>query len=266
MRLRTPASALRPERPSKPRCRPGGAGCRAIRILLSLLLPLLWVAVPAVRAQAPDEEAALPPRAPSVDAMVPAGWAIEQQQRADLNRDGRRDTLLLLQRLPAAEAASAPGGQADTRDERSPQRAIAVLLGVRGGYALAALNARLVPRVDLASQEDPLADGELVARRGGFDLKLSLLAGVGSYQSASLRYRFRYRDGCFQLVGYDRFETHRATLDTQDLSIDFLAGTVVRTTGNAQSGARQVRRERLAEPPRRTCFQELGSAADYQPL
>ena len=102
-------------------------------------------------------------------------------------------------------------------------------------------------------------------RRGGFDLRLNLLAGVGSYQSASLHYRFRCRDGCFRLTGYDRLETHRATLNTKDLKIDFLTGTVVRTTGNAKSGVEQVRRERLPDR-RRRCFQDLGSAADYEPL
>ena len=228
----------------------------ALRVALPLAALLL--APLQVRTQPAIDASALPARAASVAAFVPPGWTIEQQRAADLNRDGRRDAVLLLRRLPAA-------GVADGKDNRSPQRALAALLGVRGGYTLLALNARLVPQVDLASQEDPMADGELSVRPGGFDIKLGVMSGVGSYQSASLRYRFRYQGSCLRLIGYDRLETHRATLATQDLSINFLTGAVVRTTGNAQSDVTQVRRERLSTNPYR-CFQDLDSAAEFHPL
>ena len=63
----------------------------------------------------------------------------------------------------------------------------------------------------------------------------------------------------------DRLETHRATLATQDLSVNFLTGAVLHTTGNAQSDASQVRRGRLAANPRR-CLQDLDSAVYFKPL
>lgn len=224
-----------------------------------LLALLLLPAAPASRAGTADEAPALPARAADVRGFVPPGWEIEQQHDADLDRDGRRDALLLLR--PAA--ASAPSGAGSAG--RSPARLLVVVVGRRDSYALSASNARLIPRVDLASQEDPLADGELTVRLGRFDIRLGLTAGMGSYLSASLLYRFRRQDGCFRLIGYDRLETHRATLATRDLSINFLTGGVVRTSGNAQSGATEVQRSRLAANPRR-CFQDLGSAADFQPL
>lgn len=251
-----------------PRLRKGraaraGAPASAGALLLALLLTPL-----AGSAQTTPDAPALPAQAASVAGFVPPGWVIEQQHAADLNRDGRRDALLLLRRAPAAAQPGEPGTTGSTVDGgagRSPLRLLAVLLGARGGYALSALNARLIPQVDLASQDDPLTDGELAARPGGFDIKLGLVAGVGSYLSASLRYRFRYQGGCFRLIGYDRLETHRATLNTHDLSINFLNGAAVHTSGNAQSDATQVRRDRLAANPRR-CFQDLDNAADFKPL
>ena len=48
-----------------------------------------------------------------------------------------------------------------------------------------------------------MADGELTVRPGGFDIKLGMTAGVGSYLGATVRYRFRYQNGCFRLIGYD---------------------------------------------------------------
>jgi hypothetical protein len=127
------------------------------------------------------------------------------------------------------------------------------------------MNGRLIPGSDDPKQEDPMADGELTVRRGGFDVKMTLLSGVGSYQTSTVRYRLRYQDGCFRLIGYDRMETHRGTLDTRDLSVNFLTGSVVHRTGNAQSDAIKERREKLTSNPHR-CFGELESAAAFKPL
>lgn len=209
---------------------------------LGLALPLL------ASAQAPT----LPARGASVADFVPSGWTVEQQHPADLDRDGRADALLLLR---------GPGLAG-----RSPPRTLAVLLDGPGGYRMAASNERLIPQVDLTSQEDPLADGEIAVRRGGFELKLGLVAIQGSYLSASLRYVFRYQGGCFLLIAFDRLQTHRATLDTEDLSVDFVAGAVQVSRGNAQSDDEaKVHREPLASNPRR-CLQDLGDAATFNPL
>jgi hypothetical protein len=217
---------------------------------------LLLVAA-GLRAQ-PAEPLKFPARAPTLEAAVPAGWAVERKVAVDLNRDAMRDAVLLLRR--GSDAAPNTGGAQGL----SPQRALVVLKRVRSGYALWAFNDRLVPQVDLSSQEDPLDDGDLVAGRATFDLQLALMATAGSYQMASLRYRFRHQEGCLRLIGYDRKETHRATLETRDSSINFSTGTVVRSMGNAQSGAAQVRRERLASNPRR-CLEDLGNAAEFVP-
>jgi len=129
---------------------------------------------------------------------------------------------------------------------------------------LSEMNTRLIPSSSDAKQEDPMADGELIVRRGGFDIKLTLLSGIGSYQTATLRYRFRYQDSCFRLIGYDRMETNRGTLETRDVSINFLTGAVVRRAGNAQSDAAKEQHEKLKTNARR-CFAELESAAAFNP-
>ena len=92
----------------------------------------------------------------------------------------------------------------------SPRRMLAVLLGEAAGFALAARNSELIPQLDLTSHEDPLADGELIARTGGFEIKLGLHSEVGSYLSAVVRYQFEYQGVCLRLIAYDRLETHRA--------------------------------------------------------
>lgn len=228
---------------------------------VTLLAGLLMLAAVPSFAGDPVGSSGLPKRAASVAGFVPPGWVIEQQLSGNFNRDGRADALVLLRMAPTAEKQ----GPADSSAARlSTPRVIAVLLGTRNGYELSASNGRLVPQVDLNSQEDPMADSELSVRPGGFDVKLGLTAGVGSYLGAAVHYRFRHQNGCFRLIGYDRLETHRATLATQDLSVNFLTGAVAHTTGNAQSDVTQIRRERLAVNPRR-CLQDLDSAVDFKP-
>lgn len=197
----------------------------------------------------------LPATAASPAGFVPAGWQIAQQAAVDLNRDGRPDAVLLLQ----PDAPPSPPGTG-----RSPERLLAVLLQQRQGWALVAQNARLVPQVDLAIQEDPLVNGELATGKPGiFSLSLGLASTAGSYLSAVQTYRFRLDGRCVRLIGHDTLQTHRATLDTQDTSINFLTGAVVVRSGNAQTDATTQRRSRLADNPRR-CLPDLDSAAGFQ--
>ena len=226
---------------------------RLVAALLALLVssPALTVSQSNAPADAPIP--ALPPAGGTVESLVPAGWAIEQRHQADFNRDGRTDILLLI-RDNAAQGAT-------------PRRIVLVAFATAqpAGYVRSAANAQLVPR-DLSGQlEDPMADGEITVRPGGFDLQLGMMATTGSYLAATMRYRFRFEGGCFRLIGYDRAETHRGTLDTRDVSVNFLTGAVIRTTGNAQSGRSQSQRSRLTANPRR-CLGDLPSGWTFDPL
>ena len=229
---------------------------------VTLLAGLLMLAAVPSFAIDPVGSPRLPKRATSVAGFIPPGWVIEQQLSGNFNRDGRADALVLLRMAPTAEKQSPTDSSAA---RLSTPRVIAVLLGIRNGYELSASNGRLVPQVDLNSQEDLMTDSELSVRPGGFDLKIGMTAGGSSYLGAALHYRFRHQNGCFRLIGYDRRETHRATLETHDLSVNFLTGAVVLTTGNAQFDTTQSRRERLAANPRR-CFQDLNSLVDFKPF
>ena len=214
---------------------------------LTATLALLCMARPAA-AGAPS----LPVTATTLAGFVPAGWQIEQEHAVDLNRDGRPDAVLLLQ--PVAPPAG-----------KSPERVLAVALRQGSSWMLAAQNARLIPQLDSPSQEDPLVNGEITVKSGGFRLGLGLMVAMGSYGMTNMTYRFRLERGCVRLIGYDRLDTHRGTLATQDLSINFLTGVVLQSSGNAQSDTAQQRKSTLAVNPRR-CLGDLDSAARFKPL
>ena len=195
----------------------------------------------------------LPAASATVELLVPEGWMIEQRHDADFNRDGRADVLLLL-RQPNEEGAVPPR-----------MLLVALATAKQRGYLLSATNARLVPHESAGALEDPMADGEIKVRPGGFDLKLGMMPGAGSYMSSIMRYHFRLEGTCFRLTGFDRAETHRATLEIRDLSVNYLNGAVVETTGNEQSQVTQVRRKHISTRTRR-CLSELGSAWTFDPL
>jgi hypothetical protein len=140
-----------------------------------------------------------------------------------------------------------------------------VALAAAGGYRVAAVNQKLIPVSASAAIEDPLANGEISVSPGAFDVQIGLMAGAGSYQSATMNFHFRYRDACFRLVAYERGEIHRGTLDTRDLLVDYLGGKVVRATGNAQNDSRDKRQEAKAELPR-LCFEDIGDGWTFDPL
>jgi hypothetical protein len=214
------------------------------------LLAAAQVSTPATPAPPPAVQ--VPSKAAQPSGFVPKGWVLEQQKVADLNGDGLDDALLLMRRTGG-------GG--------TPERILVVVLrrpGANAGYVLGEMNRRLIPHSDDASLEDPMADGELTAQRGGFDIKLSLLAGAGSYQMANVQYHFRYQDGCFRLVSYDRLGTNRSTLETRDLSVNLLTGESVQRTGSEESDATQERRDKLKSNPH-LCFGDLDSAETFHP-
>ena len=218
-------------------------------------LALVLACIGCLGATAAAAAPAFPATAATPAGFVPAGWQISQQVAPDLNRDGRPDAVLLLQ----PDAPPAPPGTG-----QSPERVLAVLLQQGQGWALLAHNTRLVPQVDLATQEDPLVNGELAITRNGFSLSLGLTSTAGSYLSALQTWRFRLERRCVRLIGLDTLQTHRATQDTQDTSINFLTGAVLVRSGNAQTDGTTQRRSRLAHNPRR-CLPDLVSAADFQP-
>ena len=133
------------------------------------------------------------------------------------------------------------------------------------GFKVVAENASLIPEDSGGGMEDPMANGDIEVRRGWFQLTLGMTPALGSYDNATLRFAFSYTSGCFRLVRYERLETHRATLDTHDLRVDYLTGKVVQSTGNDQSSEKRIERGRLKRNPRR-CLDDLGSAWTFDPL
>jgi len=186
----------------------------------------------------------------SIDGLVPPGWRIEQRHDADLNGDGRTDALLVLRQ----------------GDVAVPPRTLLVALAANGPstYAANATNATLIPSDASGQIEDPLMDGGIEVRPQEFDVTLMFAAASGSAQTATVRYRFHWQNGCFQLVEFRRAETNRASLDIRDVTANLITGEVASTTGNESSGDKKIVRSRLTNLSPR-CLPDLPGGLDYDP-
>ena len=66
---------------------------------------------------------------------------------------------------------------------------------------------------------------------------------------SSTSYTFRYRDGRFELIGYDDNSTERNSGKTEGISINYLTGRAKHTSGTIDSDSVEVSWEALPRRP-----------------
>ena len=137
-----------------------------------------------------------PEQGSALSDWVLPGWKAANQASGDLNKDGRDDIALILER---EEPVSHPHGCGkEPENSQAAPRILMVLLALpQGGYRLSALETNLVLRADEGGIfGDPL-DG-LFVERGS----LVLHHYGGSAWRWFQTYRFRHQDGGWFLIGF----------------------------------------------------------------
>ena len=170
--------------------------------------------------------------------FVASGWIVASKAEGDLNRDGRRDIVLALWPEWAAKATSY-----EERHATPPYRLVIGFADPNGGYRLVTDNKTLIePPGYSGAYEDPLDNESLRIVRGSLDISRELLRG-------HYRYRFRWTDQAFRLIGYDysgsdgscitltsfNFLARRAKIEVMPISEDWRRKVV-----------RQIKRRALA--------------------
>lgn len=134
----------------------------------------------------------LPAIAASAKGFVAKGWAAASKAEGDLNGDGRSDIALALwpENLSTKDIHL---GQTDL-----PSYRLVIAFGqVDGSYRLMLDNKTLmVPPNYSGAYEDILESRSLRIARGSLDISRELLRG-------HYRYRFRWSDKAFRLIGYE---------------------------------------------------------------
>ncbi len=180
----------------------------------------------------------LPRQAASADGFVPRGWFLEAQAHGDLNRDGVGDLAIVLRQNDPKNVIENPALGENPFDTNPRILAVAFREGPSGIYALKVENHTLIPRREDPVRADPFGDdnGGIAIARGSLEVSLHHFMSVGGWGMFTATHKVRYRNGRFELIGYDRSEVQRATGKTRDVSVNYLTRRMRLSTGHMSSG------------------------------
>lgn len=132
----------------------------------------------------------------------------------------------------------------------------------RDGRAQLAFRSAVITTSTSLNMEDPFSGMEVFGC--GFRLTLRQLFWMGSWTAGSVTFTVRWQDGCLRVIGYNRYIFHRATHDSEPVSIKFLTG---RMQVILESGAETVRLVERWSPdpgPHRVCLRDVPSGLDFR--
>ena len=174
----------------------------------------------------------LPERGADAGAFVPAGWTVVKSAKADFNKDGHQDVILVLRQQDQAKIKPLNEGSDGTLDSNPYRIAVAFFDPVARDYALVAEDHTLIPPNDSPRFEDPFNDAK--PGKGVFVVALSRFANIGGWGTESRSFTFRYQDGAFRLIGLDCTESERNTGEYTTRSLNYLTHRMRIETGNME--------------------------------
>ncbi len=207
----------------------------------------------------------LPKQAGAAEGFVPKGWRLEKQEAGDLNRDGVQDLVLVLRGSDPKNVLANKDGFGRNPMDTNP-RILAVVFGqASGGYALAAENHTLIPRPDNPSMDDVLSEnGGVTVERGTLRVALHLFMSAGGWGMSLTTFTFRFQNGRFELIGFDRDETQRNTGTMLKTSVNYSTGRMSRTTGSIEHDKTKTAWSTLPKRPLKS-LDEIGDGLAFDP-
>ena len=172
-------------------------------------------------------------RAQDLNAVIPNGWALLDSATGDLNKDGLADAALVLQHRDSVLIVNEEKDTVTTQ----PRMLLIFFKNEKSGFDLAAQSNSFILQHERATMDDPF---EMIRIQNGvLQLSFRLFFNVGSWYVTTSSYKFRYGNGQFVLIGADYMALHRASLDYEEYSYNFLTRKRSHIKGNEEKGTKQ---------------------------
>ena len=177
----------------------------------------------------------------SIVDFIPAGWTVLDSAFGDLNMDGVKDAAIILQHK---DSVSLVNSSEDT--VMTQPRILLLILKNRADNKLSLIEQSnsFILKHDNSIMDDPYQG--ILIDKGILKIDFHLFYNMGSWYSTSSTYKFRYDGKEFKLIGADYSTIHRATLDYEDYSYNFLTKKRSYSKGNDQSDTKKTTLKTLA--------------------
>ncbi|UII28298.1 hypothetical protein LVD15_07685 [Fulvivirga maritima] len=146
-------------------------------------------------------------------------WKIIAEAKGDLNKDGIEDLAFVIQNTDDKNLQLNDGLGVDTVDLNP--RVLGIYFGQSdGSYQKQLQSNEFIILRDSPTMDEPF-DGILIDKNGVLQIDFHFWYSAGSWYMSNHQYKFRYQNQRFELIGYESDETHRATMNSTNYSINF---------------------------------------------
>jgi len=191
----------------------------------------------------------------SPSTFLPKNWELEAQATGDLNGDTLPDAALVLHMTDPANLVPSDWDPNQKYDS-NPRMLVVLFARAGGGYALATADHALIPRLENQNQDEPFDEVTIV--KGTLRVKMHVFMSAGGWWMGGSAYTFRWQDGAFKLIGFDRDGVMRNSGETEEISINYLTGKKLEKHGNIETDKESTRTITIARKP----LIDLGAIGD----
>lgn len=157
--------------------------------------------------------------------FVPNKWKVIAKTEGDLNKDKINDVAFVIENTATENIVLNEGFGKDTLNVNP--RFLLVLFKTDSKYVLKSINKKFIPSQDDSESpclEDPfMENGGIEIKNGVLNIELHYWLSCGSWFVTDRKYKFRFQEDKFVLIGYDSDSFHRSTGESNSVSINFLS-------------------------------------------
>jgi hypothetical protein len=171
----------------------------------------------------------------SIADFIPVGWSVLDSVYGDLNNDGLKDAAIILQHKDSVSIVNTSEDTVWTQP-----RILLVLFKntANNKFSLIEQSNSFILNHDNAVMDDPYKG--IAIEKGVLKIDFHLFYSMGSWYSTNSAYKFWYDGKEFKLIGADLSTIHRATLDYEDYSYNFLTKKRSYSKGNEEKGTKKT--------------------------